>query len=401
MQRTFSSRYKIMVLLAIAIARVIYSLNWFTLSPGLYQVESGFHASLQSLGVLESAFLLGAGAFQIPAAYAAAKWNAKLLVVTGLAVIAAANGLGSFASSVVILTFFRFLLGVGAAMFFSPAIVIVTPLFRNERQGLALGIYNSAFNIGGAIALLGWAYVVERYSWRIGLLSGAVLAAVATTVLVFAIRHTEKDFGQISTEPELAVVNVLKNKQIWFLGLGIIGVWSASYAISQFLPLFETKINLLDPATSSLLASLILVAPIPGSLIGGWLSDKARNRKAFLLYPTIAFGIGTALIGIAGLNESLLLIPLLGILQSFSFVSMYASPFQMEDLGVEQKAISISLMNSVQILGAFILPIMFTVVAASYDYTNAWLVVGLFTLVFVPFLMMFKEPFKRIAKISV
>ena len=61
MPKTFSSRYKITVLLAIAIARVIYSLNWYTLSPGLYQVESGFHASIQSLGVLESAFLLGAG----------------------------------------------------------------------------------------------------------------------------------------------------------------------------------------------------------------------------------------------------------------------------------------------------------------------------------------------------
>ena len=400
MPKTFSSRYKITVLLSITIARVMYSLNWYTLSPGLYQVESSFHASLQSLGVLESAFLLGAGLFQIPAAYAAARWNAKLLVVTGLAVIALANGLGSFASSVFILTLFRFLLGVGAAMFFSPAIVIVAPLFRNERQGLAIGIYNSAFNVGGSIALLGWAYVVARYSWRVGLLSGAALAAAATVMLVLTIKHTEKDFATTEADPKLAVIGVLKNKQIWFLGVGIIGVWSAAYAIAQFLPLFETKVNLLEPATASLLASLILVAPIPGSLIGGWLSDKAKNRKAFLLYPTVVFGIGTALIGLAGLDESLILIPLLGVLQSFSFVSMYAAPFQMDELGVEQKAISISLINSVQILGAFVLPIMFTTVATSYGYTNAWLAAGVFVLVFVPFLILFKEPFKRVDKLS-
>ena len=79
---------------------------------------------------------------------------------------------------------------------------------------------------------------------------------------------------------------------------------------------------------------------------------------------------------------------------------MYASPFQMDDLGVEQKAISISLMNSVQILGSFVVPIMFTIVAASYDYTNAWIVVGVFTLVFVPFLLLFREPFKTVTKLS-
>ncbi len=285
-------------------------------------------------------------------------------------------------------------------MFFSPAIVIVAPLFRNERQGLALGIYNSAFNVGGSIALLGWAYVIERYNWRVGLLSGAALAAAATVMLLLTIKHTEKDFATTEADPNIAVIGVLKNKQIWFLGVGMVGVWSASYAIAQFLPLFETKVNLLEPATASLLTSLILVAPIPGSLIGGWLSDKTKNRKAFLLYPTIAFGIGTATIGLAGVDESLLLIPLLGMLQSFSFVSMYAAPFQMDELGVEQKAISISLMNSIQILGAFVLPIVFTIVATSYDYTNAWLVVGVFVLLFVPFLILFKEPFKRVAKLS-
>ena len=201
--------------------------------------------------------------FQIPAAYAAARWNAKVLVVAGLIVIAVANGLGSFASTVVILTFLRFLLGVGAAMFFSPAIVIVAPLFRNERQGLALGIYNAAFNIGGAIALLGWAYVVEAYNWRVGLLIGAALAAAATVLLLLTIKHTEKDFATVEADPKLAVIGVLKNRQIWFLGAGIIGVWSASYAISQFLPLFETKVNLLAPSTASLLTSLILVSSNP------------------------------------------------------------------------------------------------------------------------------------------
>ena len=286
-------------------------------------------------------------------------------------------------------------------MFFSPAIVIVAPLFRNERQGLALGIYNSAFNIGGAIALLGWAYVVGNIQLASGIVDWCGSRGSGNSNALLTIKHTEKDFATTEANPKLAVIGVLKNKQIWFLGHRDNRSMVSVLRNRSVSPIIRDKGK--SSCTMLLqvfLASLILVAPIPGSLIGGWLSDKTKNRKAFLLYPTITFGIGTALIGFAGLDESLILIPLLGVLQSFSFVSMYASPFQMDELGVEQKAISISLMNSIQILGAFVLPIMFTIVAASYDYTNAWLVVGVFTLVFVPFLILFKEPFKRVGKLS-
>lgn len=394
MYEAFSRRYQFAVLAGVTFARTIYSLNWYTLSPGLAQVGAGFHASLQSLGIVESAFLAGAGLFQVPVSYAVARWNAKGLMVSGLIVIALANGMAAFSPNLEVLVLLRFLLGVGAAMFFSPAIIVVTPLFKTERQGLALGIYNAAFNVGGAVALLGWAYVVEAYSWRIGLLLGAILAIPPIIILTIVIRHSEKAMTRESISAEKSVVKVFKNRQIWFLGLGIIGMWSASYAISQFLPYFETSVNLIPGALAGLLASLILIVPIPGSVIGGWLSDRMRNRKAFLLYPTVIFGVGTALIGFSNFSESLLLLGLMGLVESFTFASMYASPFQMQDLNLEQKAMSISLMNSIQISGAFILPILFATVAADLGYTNAWIVAGAFTIVFVPFLLLFREPFK-------
>jgi MFS family permease len=390
----FSRRYQISVLASIAIARALYSLNWYTLAPGLSQVELAFHASLENLGILESAFLAGAGLFQLPSAYAAARWNAKAIIISGLGVLALANILASFSSSLTLLILFRFLLGVGAAMFFSPAITVVAPLFSYEKQGFALGIYNAAFNIGGSIALLGWVYVVDLYSWRGGLLLGGLLVLPVIPVLFFVVRHSEKRITPKLISPERAVARVVRNKQIWYVGLGIIGMWSASYAISQFLPYFEIRVNDLPASFAGLLTSLTFIAPIPGSVLGGWLSDRWKNRKGFLVYPTIAYGLGTALIGYSKFNESLLLLSFLGVIQSFAFVSMYAAPFQMENLSLDQKAISISLMNSVQILGAFILPIAFAVVATSSGYLVSWIFAGIFTIAFVPFLLLFKEPFK-------
>ena len=396
MQRRFSRGYILSVLGVVTFARTIYSLNWYTLSPGLANVEASFHASLQSLGVLESSFALGAALFQVPAAYAAARRNAKQLAVLGLVAMGLSNGLSALSPNLEVLIVLRFTLGIGAAMFFSPAAVLVAPLFNYERQGLALGIYNSAFNLGGSIALLGWVFVIQAYGWRFGLFLGALLLLPAAILILLVVKHTERDLGVAEISPERSVIQVLKNRQIWYMGAGLIGLWSASYAVSQFLPYFEIKVNLLGLASAGFLASLSLLIPIPGSLIGGWLSDRLRNRKAFLLYPTILFGIGTALIGYAGFAESILLLSLLGLFQSFAFVAMYAAPFQMDELTLQQKTTSISLMNSIQIFGAFVLPILFTETASSLGYTNAWITAGAFTLAFVPLLLFVKDPFKKI-----
>lgn len=381
------------VLLAVTVARIIYSLNWFTLSPGLYQVAHDFGASLPSLGILESAFLMGAGIFQVPASYAASRWNAKLLVVGGLGVMAFSNGVGAFVPDFALLIITRFLLGIGAAMFFSPAIIIVAPLFRNERQGIALGLYNSAFSIGGTIGLFGWGYFVQLYNWRVGLLLGAILAAFALFEVQLTVKHSSRD-ATSTANPMKALAGVVRDRQIWFIGLGILGVWSAYYTLTQFIPFYETSVHGISPGLAGFMASIISITPIPGALIGGWLSDRLRNRKAFMLYPSLAFGIAVMLIGYAGFSETVTLLVVLGIMDSFAFTAMYAAPFQMSHLNMDQKAISISLMNGVQIIGAFLLPILFTLVASVNGYEIAWLAAGLFAIAFTPLLAFIKEPFK-------
>ncbi|MDG6998363.1 MAG: MFS transporter [Nitrososphaerota archaeon] len=389
----FSNRYKVIVLVSVTVARIIYSVNWFTLSPGLYQVANDFHATLPSLGILESTFLIGAGIFQVPASYAAARWNAKLLTLAGLGLIAFSNGLGSIVPNFTLLIVARFLLGIGVAMFFSPAIIIVAPMFRNESQGIALGLYNSAFSIGGVIGLFGWGYFVQVYNWRVGLLLGAVLAAFALFELQLTVKHGSHE-GTTWVDPRRALSVVLKDRQIWMMGLGMLGVWSAYYAVTQFMPFYETNVHSISPGLAGFMASIISITPIPGALFGGWLSDRLRNRKAFMLYPSIVFGAAVMLIGYANFAETLTLLVILGLMNSFAFTAMYAAPFQMAHLNVDQKAISISLMNGVQIAGAFILPIIFTLAASSMGYEVAWLSAGLFVVVFVPLLGLILEPFK-------
>src|SRR5438046_8753478 len=76
----------------------------------------------------------------------------------------------------------RFLLGLGAALFFAPAIGILTPLFKPEEEGFVLGLYTSCFNIGGALGLFGWLLVTDLLAWRQGVILGGLIGIISVMV---------------------------------------------------------------------------------------------------------------------------------------------------------------------------------------------------------------------------
>jgi MFS family permease len=389
-----SRNYRLAVLVTITASRAVYALNWYDLSPGLAQLARDFNVSLPSLGILESAFLVGAGIFQIPSSIAAARWNPKSLSVAGLLTMGAANLLFALSPNFDLLIFLRFVLGVGASMFFAPALAVVAPLFRGGRQGLAVGIYNGAFNVGGALALFGWTYVIEAYNWRIALMIGAVLSIVFGVLNLAVIKH---ETGVDNPARNFAIAKnalkqVLRNKQIWLLSVGFIGLWGALYSISQLVPYYEQTVRGLNLYVATLLVTLVFLVPIVVGPLGGHLSDRLRSRKAFLLYPGLAFGVACALIGFANVAETVVIMAVIGASDALVYMAMYSIPFESTELRDEQRAISISLINSVQISGSFVVPIIFSAVAtSSFGFQGAWIFVGVFVLIFVPVVLWIRD----------
>jgi predicted MFS family arabinose efflux permease len=394
--KQLSKNYKIVVLVSITVARAVYALNWYTLSPGLSQVAHDFQVSTSNIGILEATFLFGAGLFQIPSTIGAARWGAKSLCVAGMLVICASNLLGGLANSFSLLVLLRFILGIGVSTFFAPAIAVVTELFQNEREGLLIGIYNSAFSVGGSFALFGWAYFDTFFTWRGGLMIGAILAGIIGVENYFLIRNsTDQQFEKQT--PIEALRGVFKNKEVWLLSFGLVGIWSAYYVVGQLLPFFEETLKNLDTNTSSFMAAQIFLWPIPASVLGGYLSDRFRNRRLFMIIPGLVMGILISLIGLANFTESWLIVIIIGITDAFIFTALYASVYQMPELDKNQKIISIALMNSVQITGAFFGPLLYSYLALN-SYTYAWLAVGIFVLPFLLALVVAKEPFASIGR---
>src|SRR5438128_11487648 len=174
-----------LVLGSVLISRVIYTINWFNIAPLLGAtglIALGLSIDLPSQGLLTSSFLLGAGIFQIPAGIVSARWGPKNTSQLGMLILSL-SGIGEGLSpNFPVLVVFRFLLGVGAALFFAPAIGILTPLFKTEEEGLVLGLYNSCFNIGGGLGLFVWVIVIDAFNWHVGLVIGGVLGLISVLI---------------------------------------------------------------------------------------------------------------------------------------------------------------------------------------------------------------------------
>src|SRR5467141_393385 len=399
LQTPFSKRW--LVLGSVLTSRVIYTINWFNIAPLLGAtglIALGLSIDLPSQGLLTSSFLLGAGIFQIPAGIVSARWGPKNTSQLGMLILSL-SGIGEGLSpNFPAFLVSRFLLGLGAALFFAPAIGILTPLFRPEEEGLVLGLYNSCFNIGGGLGLFVWVIVTDLLGWRGGLVLGGVIGVISVLIGQIVIPRDKV----IPRTQRRSMRPVFRNRNIWLIAFGVLGFWGAIFSSSTFLEAYTKDVYGITPYISGLMASTIMFASIFGGPIGGYLSDRLRRRKIFILIPGTLGSLGIILFGVSQPLELWFLIPLVGFLDAIVFSTMYASPSQYPDVGHEYAPLGISIINSVQILGSFPIPIIFTFLVKTYgqNYAHGWFFMGGFALAMMLLILGIREPFKANSKAS-
>src|SRR5262249_10567436 len=85
----------------------------------------------------------------------------------------------AFTHTIPQLAFFRFILGLGMGGEWTTAAALIAETWRARHRGKALGLMQSAYAIGEAVAALVVAVVLPRYGWRAVFLVGVLPALVA------------------------------------------------------------------------------------------------------------------------------------------------------------------------------------------------------------------------------
>lgn len=375
---------------ALFAARVVYAFSWYNVGAVLPLIGSNLAADPEALGVVLAAFLVGAGLFQVPAGVAAIRWGARRVSLLGLVLMGVACTISGFAPNWPDLATARFVAGVGAAFFFSPALSLVASYYPRGERGFVIGLYNGGFSVGAAVGLAGGAWIGVAWGWTatlsvggIALLAAALLCWVTLPLeAVSAVSRSFRDVLEQSTR-------VLRSRSIWALSLALTGYWAAIYIVAQY---FVEYAGAADPAwgltLAAALVTLVIIVSFPAGPLGGVLGERSHHRVGLLAALGLATGALVLVIPFLPLTALIVDFVGLGLLDGAGFAVLYLIPTFLPESQESSLALGVAVINSIQVGIGSVIAGGFGFVVVAWGYSASWWVAGILAIALLPLLLL-------------
>ena len=298
-----------------------------SVNVALPAIQAEFHANAVQLSWVATAYLLATAVFLVPIGKIADIYGRKKVFVGGLMLYSVATGLVTLANNITVLIAMRALQGVGAAMFVTTGMAILTSVFPPHKRGRAIGIYVAAVYIGLSVGpfvggllirFFGWASIfilvfimgvlaillTIRYlkgEWADARgesfdLTGALLYGTAIFVLVYGatLIPDRKALYLVGTGivglvafglhekqtryPVFEVTLFQTNRVFTFSSLAALINYSATFAITFLMSLYLQFLKGMPPQTTgAVLMAQPIVMAVFSPLAGRW-SDRVEPR---------------------------------------------------------------------------------------------------------------------------
>ena len=299
-----------------------------SVNVALPTIQKEFAVDAVQLSWVATSLLLAVAVMLVPAGRIADIHGRKKVFTWGLVLYTIASLFAAFAGSVEMLIFFRVVQGIGAAMFVTTGMAILTSIFPPHKRGKAIGIYVAAVYIGLSVGPFAGGILTQHIGWRsiflivvpFGIVSvyitlkhlkgewadargekldilGSILYGVSILALVYgaSILPDKKAVYLIIAGiiclgafiwqelrvrfPVFEIKLFTENKLFTFSSLAALINYSATFAITFLISLYLQYIKGLSPqfAGTILIAQPILMA-IFSPLAGRW-SDRIEPRK--------------------------------------------------------------------------------------------------------------------------
>lgn len=252
-------------------------------------------------------------------------------LMASIFVYSIASAACGFSQNIPQLAVFRFILGLGMGGEWTTAAALIAETWRPEHRGKALGIMQSAYAIGEAVAALVVALVLPHFGWRVVFFVGVLPA-----LLLFWIWRSVPEspiWQRRKSEPRRPVLGRLLQKDILRNGLlatamnasAMFGYWGLFTWIPAYLSLPESQggrgLSLVKTTTFFV---VLTAGKWLGYVLFGFFADAFGRRKPYFAYLLIA----AALVPLYGLAHSPFWLLVLGPFVAFfgtGFFSGYAA----------------------------------------------------------------------------
>jgi MFS family permease len=290
-----------------------------------------FGMSTQTAGLLGSLTLVASAIGGFFFGVLADRIGRTRALMASILVYSISSAACGFSHSIPQLAIFRFLLGLGMGGEWSTGAALIAETWRAEHRGRALGLMQSAYAIGEAIAAIVVLSVLPHFGWR-----AVFFVGVLPALLVFWIYRGVPEpelWKQRVKEKKPNILQKLLQKDVLRNGIlatamnacGMFGYWGLFTWIPGYLSLPVSKGG---RGLSIAIGTTFYLVLSPGKWLGyasfGFFADAFGRRKPYFIYLVVA----AILVPLYGIVRNPVLLLLLGPFLAFfgtGFFSGYAA----------------------------------------------------------------------------
>jgi ACS family glucarate transporter-like MFS transporter len=240
------------------------------------------------MGWFHAAFTLAYGLFELPTGHLGDKYGSRSVLVRIVLWWSVFTALTGAATGFWGLVLVRFLFGAGEAGALPNASRVVDRWFPSAVRGKVRGLVHTPALVGGVIAPLGTAYLIELIGWRWVFVLFGSLGVLWAAGFARWFRERPADHPQVNAAERdligppppparhdpLPWGAIFGNPNIWLLG-GVLSAGSGTvYLLFSWYPTYLEVGRGVSNVASGWLSAAVMLGGAVGCVVGGWVADR-------------------------------------------------------------------------------------------------------------------------------
>lgn len=277
------------------------------------------------MGLVLGAFFWTYAIMQLPAGWLIDKIGARLGLALACGWWSLFTVFTALANSVAAMFGARLMLGVGEAGSYPGGAKVIYSWFPKRERGIASGIFDAGPQAGTAIALPLTAWLISTWDWETSFIATGAIGLVWVVAWLMFYREPEqmKDITPaqlaalregVKTEAPSAAdkvkwASLFKYRTMWGMMIGFFCMNFVKYFFITWFPTYLVASRGFSLTQLGTLGAIPALMSIPGSVLGGWLTDYLyRSGYSLTASRKICLSagmLGSAVIGFAAFTDSI------------------------------------------------------------------------------------------------
>jgi FSR family fosmidomycin resistance protein-like MFS transporter len=266
---------------SVSLAHCVSHFYMLTLPPLFAVIQHEYGVSYTELGLCFTVFNGASALLQTQAGFFVDRGSARMILVAGLLIEAAAFVIAASVHSFWVLVAMFAMMGVGNTVFHPADYSLLSHRVSPLRMSQAYSMHGFAGMLGSAAAPASILVMYDSFGWRGAFLGTAIIGAIASMIVLFLI---EDEAPEPMPKPHVGAAPgadralllsapILANF-IFFLFLAL-----ASFGLQNFLVVGLGALHGTDPIAANTALSGNLLMSALGVLVGGWIASRTTRHR--------------------------------------------------------------------------------------------------------------------------